>query len=295
MKRLSIIIVTYKSEKDIYDCIDSIWKHCDINKEELETIIVDNSPESEPMFGRLRQQYGDEIRLFHNTYNGGYGQGNNIGIRNATAPVIMIMNPDVRLIEPVFKTALEAFSANKELCIYGMKQMLTETLPSTNSFCCTYMMNGYLYTVLTAFGNKFDCYLPQYMHFSGSCFFIRKDMFEDIGLFDESVFMYGEEDDIHYRLRKKGYTQMEYNPHLHYIHLTKDRKPNLAYEKKLVEVAIQQNEKKGYAASKTIKNRMRNARLMLVREYIRTKIGKKDMALYDMLKDYISTLKNMQS
>ena len=55
MKRLSIIIVTYKSEHDIYDCLQSVWQFCDIPKEELEVIIVDNSPECEPMFTNLRK------------------------------------------------------------------------------------------------------------------------------------------------------------------------------------------------------------------------------------------------
>ena len=44
MKRLSIIIVTYNSEKDIFDCISSIKQWSDIPFEELEVIIVDNNP-----------------------------------------------------------------------------------------------------------------------------------------------------------------------------------------------------------------------------------------------------------
>ena len=296
MKRLAIIIVTYNSEKDIYDCIASIQKHADIPLSEIELIVVDNnSNETDTMFNKIKQQYGEDITLIKNSSNGGYGQGNNVGIRKATAPIVLIMNPDVRLMEPIFKTALKAFEKKPELCIYGMKQMLSADIPSTNSFACTYMMNGYLYTFLTSFGNRFDCYIPKYMHFSGSCFYIRKSMFEDIGLFDESVFMYGEEDDIHFRLRKKGFSQMKYNPHLHYIHLTKERKPNLTYEIKLAEIAIQQNEKKGYPAHKTIKNRIRNAKIMLIREYVKIKFGKKDTALYDMLKEYISTLKNRKT
>ena len=103
MKKVSIIIVTYNSEKDIYDCVDSIQSHTDIPKKEIELIIVDNcSREPEPMFVRLKQQWGEDIILIENTQNGGYGQGNNVGIRRATAPVILIMNPDVRLLEPFF-------------------------------------------------------------------------------------------------------------------------------------------------------------------------------------------------
>lgn len=293
MKRLSIIIVTYNSEKDIYDCVSSIIRHADIPLSELEVIIVDNnSKEPDIMFEKLRGLYGEDIVLIKNTHNGGYGQGNNVGIHRATAPVILIMNPDVRLIGPMFKTAVEAFEKDSDLSVYGMKQMLSPTLPSSSSFICTYMLNGYLNTFLTGLCNRLDHYMPRYMHFSGSCFYIRKTFFEAIGLFDESIFMYGEEDDIHYRLRKAGYKKMVYNPNLKYIHLVKDRLPDLKYELKLVDVAIRQNEKKGYPASKTVKNRLRNARTLLFREYLRIKMGKQDQTLYLMLKELTNNLKH---
>lgn len=293
MKRLSIIIVTYNSEKDIYDCIGSIMTYSDIPLSELELIIVDNnSHDTDTMFAKLKEQYGEDIILIRNTHNGGYGQGNNVGIRRATAPVILIMNPDVRLLEPVFKTALNAYEKDSKLTIFGMKQMLTPTIPSTSSFVCTYMMNGYVGTILTALCTRMEWYIPCCMYIHGSCFFIRKSFFEEIGLFNESVFMYGEEDDIRCRLRKIGYKKIIYEHKLHYIHKTKEREPDLDYELKLVNAVIRQNEKHGYPADKIIKNRIRNAKLLLLREFLRIKTGKKDTKLYDMLKKYIFTLKN---
>ena len=113
MKRLSVIIVTYHSEHDIYDCLQTVWQYCDIAKEELEVIVVDNTPECEPMFTRLKECYGQAVTLVHNSHNGGYGQGNNVGIRLAAAPVVLIMNPDVRLCEPVFSTAVKAFEDDR--------------------------------------------------------------------------------------------------------------------------------------------------------------------------------------
>lgn len=287
MKRLSIIIVTYNSEKDIFDCISSIKQWSDIPFDELELIIVDNnSRNTDSMFEQLRSLYSNDIVLIKNTHNGGYGQGNNMGIRRATAPVILIMNPDVRMMEPVFKTTLDAFERNNSLCMYGMKQMLSATEVSSNSFCCAYTVNGYLQTIMTSIGNRFDYYLPRYMHFSGSCFFIRKEMFEQVGLFDETIFMYGEEEDIHYRMRKSGFKQMIYNPKLHYIHLTKEREPNLAYETKLLDVAIEHSKKKGYDVSKTIKNRLRNNTILLLREKVLVFLGKKDKRQMNLLKEF---------
>lgn len=296
MLRLSIIIVTYNSEKDIYQCLDSIYAFSDLPEEEFEIIIVDNnSKHVDELFSRIRQDYPRNVHCVKNPKgNGGYGQGNNIGIKEAKAPVVLIMNPDIRLIQPVFLTPVEAMEADHDISMYGMKQMLTDKIPSKNSFSCTYMMNGYLYTIMTAVSNRWDYFNPKYMYFSGCCFFIRKDLFQSIGLFDETVFMYGEEDDIHYRMTQKHGAHMVYNPKLRYIHKTLGRKPTLSYHKQVVDVAILQNEKKGYPKRKTVLNRIRNTRMLLWREWLKLKLGKADHEHYEQLRAYMSYLKSLR-
>ena len=297
MKKLSIIIVTYNSEKDIYECLDTIYSHCDIPIKELEVIIVDNnSTDCDTMFNKLKTLWGEDIILIKNSSNGGYGQGNNVGIRQCSAPVVLIMNPDVRLVCPIFRKAINLFSKDKNMCILGMKQWLTLDEPSSNSFTCTSRMNGYLSTILSALCTRLDIYLAKYMHFSGSCFFINKAMFETVGLFDESVFLYGEEDDIHYRLMHRFKDcKMIYDKSLRYLHLTKDRKPDIKYEKMLIDVAVMQNKKKGYCEKKTLKNRQCCINLQIFRERIRIMHGKNDKTLLNMLeelKNYINILIN---
>ena len=251
MKQLSIIIVTYQSEHDIYDCLDSVWQFCDIPPADLEVIIVDNSQDCESMFSKLRNQYGQDITLIHNTHNGGYGQGNNVGIRQASAPVIMIMNPDVRLCQPIFKTALEAFKKDSLLYMYGMKQLLSPTVKSPLSFDCSRRLNGYIIPLLSTICNKLDLYIPHFMYLQGSCFFVNKAKFEAVGLFDEELFMYGEENDIHWRLRKKFGTHIVYNSKLCYQHLTLDRPMSLATELKMVDSIARSDEKKGVPKNHT--------------------------------------------
>lgn len=102
MRKVSVVIVTYNSERHIYDCLESLFKYNDIG-DALEVIVVDNcSKDYEGMAKQITFRYGYGVKLVQNTNNGGYGQGNNVGIMNAAAPIIMIMNPDVRLCEPVF-------------------------------------------------------------------------------------------------------------------------------------------------------------------------------------------------
>ena len=292
MKRLSIIIVTYKSEHDIYDCLQSVWKFCDIPKEELEIIIVDNSPDCEPMFTNLRKQYGDSLVLIHNTHNGGYGQGNNVGIRQASAPVVMVMNPDVRLCEPLFKAALKAFENDSRLCMYGMKQMLSAEVKSPLSFDCSRRMNGYLIPIVSSLCNKFDMYIPRLMYLQGSCFFVSKKSMENIGLFDEDIFMYGEEDDIHWRLQKLFGPHFKYNAHLRYLHLTLERPMSLATEQKMVASIALSNEKKGYTRQFTYQNFVRYHRVRLLSAYIKKALGRKDaQQQIDILKTVIQDFK----
>ena len=285
MKKVSIIIVTYNSEKDIYDCITSIIENSDISLAEIELVVVDNNSRAcDTMFKKLKTLWGEDIILIKNSRNGGYGQGNNVGIRRCSAPVVLIMNPDVRLVCPIFRKAIDLFSKDKNMCMLGMKQWLTLEEPSTNSFTCTYRMNGYLSTILSALCTRLDIYIAKYMHFSGSCFFINKAMFETVGLFDESVFLYGEEDDIHYRLMHRFKDcKMIYDKSLRYLHLTKERKPDIKYEKTLIDVAVIQNKKKGYSKQKTLINRQRCINLQIFRERLRIMLGKKDQTLLDML------------
>lgn len=285
MKKVSIIIVTYNSEKDIYDCITSIIENSDISLAEIELVVVDNNSRGcDTMFKKLKTLWGEDIILIKNSRNGGYGQGNNVGIRRCSAPVVLIMNPDVRLVCPIFRKAIDLFSKDKNMCMLGMKQWLTLEEPSTNSFTCTYRMNGYLSTILSALCTRLDIYIAKYMHFSGSCFFINKAMFETVGLFDESVFLYGEEDDIHYRLMHRfKECKMVYDKSLKYLHLTKERQPDIKYEKTLIDVAVIQNKKKGYDERITLKNRLRCINLQIFRERIRIMFGKNDKTLLNIL------------
>ncbi len=296
MKQVCILIVTYNSERDIFDCVRSILSHADIPKEEIELIIVDNaSSNPDPMFARLKDLWGDDIVLLKNEANGGYGQGNNVGIRHASAPVILVMNPDVRLADDFFSRPLEAFRRDEHLVMYGMKQMLSPTQPSRDSFWVTTAMNGYVRTVLTSLCNHFDIYCPRWMYFSGSCFFVRKAMFDKVGLFDEAIFMYGEESDIHIRLLRRFGPHFCYDKNLHYIHLIANRKNSLGYEKKLIEADLYVHEKNGRSPAKTLRTHMQINSILLARCYLRKLWGACDEENLELLKAVRSELRIMQS
>ncbi len=221
-KQLSLIILTYNSEKDIYDCLASVYKYNDIG-DGLEIIVVDNNSVGyETMHRQIQELYPDVI-VIKNEKNGGYGQGNNIGIRASSAPIIAVMNPDVRLIMPVFGTFIKALSSpNVVMC--GGKQYATKTKPNS-SFYCDFHVSPTKQSLIYRIRRKLDKYNYKYMWLQGAFWAIRKDVFEQIGLFDENLFMYAEEYDVHIRLLKYfPQKRMVYLPNLKYLHLTESRK-----------------------------------------------------------------------
>ncbi len=290
-KRLSIVIVTYNSERDVFDCVESIQRWADVPREELELIVVDNqSREPQAMFDRLREQWGEDIILIENTLNGGYGQGNNIGVRAATAPVCLIMNPDVRLYEPLFATALTTFDERLQVGMLGMVQMFSSTSKSKHSTSPSYLVNGYLLVALYAVCNRLDWYLPSCMYITGSCFFVRREMFLKAGAFDETNFMYGEEDDLHYRMKQRyGSRCFAFNKSLHYIHLAEHRAPSFDYEKRIIDASLALWRRNGVSVQRIVKHFLQANRLLLWRAARNKKDRERDEVLR-ATREYLKSL-----
>ena len=87
-KDLTVVIVTFKSEKVIDDCINSIDK-------DLPIIVVENS--NNQNFKRLLEEKFDNVKCILTNKNLGMGRGNNVGIKNANSKYVMIINPDTVL------------------------------------------------------------------------------------------------------------------------------------------------------------------------------------------------------
>jgi len=190
IKLLSVIIVTYRSNSIIDQCLDSIYLHNDMC-ESLEIIIVDNSPSDDPMCQRLKTKYKD-LRILKNSSNGGYGQGNNIGAKLARGKYLLILNPDTVLVENIFKFSLLQFEEDRYLSIFGIQLVSADLKPSI-SFIYRKEFANILSNPLIKIFNKFDYFLSERMVPSGACMFIRKETFFKAGMFDENMFMYLEE------------------------------------------------------------------------------------------------------
>ena len=87
-QNLTIVIVSFKSNHVIHDCINSIDKN-------IRIIVVDNSNDQQ-FVENLEIKYKN-VKCILSSENLGMGAGNNLGIKNANSDYVLILNPDVIL------------------------------------------------------------------------------------------------------------------------------------------------------------------------------------------------------
>ncbi len=219
-KQISLIIVTYESSGLIQDCLDSVFQFNDINGG-LEIIVVDNgSTDQVALFEFIKSRYNEKVTCIASPGNTGYGAGNNLGVRHASSDRIVIMNPDVRMVEPVFAALLTFFEKNPDS---GMVSV------SFADESCPFFVKPEHHTILNLMTFKFYVRSKQFnsrkMYLPGSFVMFDRAVFEQVGCFDEKIFLYFEEADIATRIEKAG-KKVRRIDNLHVFHLTHNRKLN---------------------------------------------------------------------
>jgi len=199
--RISVITVAYKNSKVVVDLLNSIHKYNDIG-DELEVIIVDNSPED------CRIEDAIKVADYKGyTYipadNRGFGAGNNIGAAVAQGKILAFLNPDIILIEPIFKKILEKFNNDDKLAWVG-GQLLDKN--GKRNFSFGYRFEYSNCSLFESVKFKIEEYFQKFdknrMYLIGADIIIRCTIFEQIGKFDENIFMYHEENDLTQRVLK---------------------------------------------------------------------------------------------
>ncbi len=193
-KKLSIITVAYKSNALIQKCIRSLEKYNDIS-DGIEVIVVDNYPFGEDSFSRISSQF-PHVTVINNPSNGGFGQGNNIGVNRSSGDYLLFLNPDTELIEPIFKFSIDKFDFDPKLAAFGMTLCDHERRTDQKSYGLLPENSGVVRQLLSNFLIKYLNFTPKSIYPWGADLFIRRNIFLEIGGFDENYFLCYEEPDL---------------------------------------------------------------------------------------------------
>jgi GT2 family glycosyltransferase len=199
----SVIIVTYNSVNYLSKCIDSIIKqNCNV-----EIIVVDNcSTDNTVMF--LLENYSF-VRVIQSKDNGGYGKGNNLGIKYANSDNIIIINPDTIMESGCISQLLESLETGEK--IITTPKILTYDRSAINSCGHINHFTGLGFT--RGFGENPNSFsTPEYVSGTvGTCFALKKKHMIELGGFDENFFMYREDGDLAWRAHLKKF-KIKYVP-----------------------------------------------------------------------------------
>ncbi len=212
MIRLSVIIVAYNCYEYLKNCIYSIYRYNDIG-DKLEVIVVDNGDDCSCERIASVPGFGGVIAFKHD--NTGFGAGNNAGAKIAKGDILLFLNPDTVLVEPVFSFCLDKFDYDTKLGCFGVQLVDKNMQPAPSGGFRLQM--GFWKTQSYMVLDKLGIFIPRYMFTSGADMFIRKDAFFECGAFDENLFMYCEEPDICNRLNLIG-KKVAYFPEKRIIH-----------------------------------------------------------------------------
>ncbi len=200
---VSIIIVNYNSKRYLENCISSIYLH---NKScNIEVIVVDNASVDNSL--EQIDTNDKDIKIIKNSQNLGFAKAANQGAKIAQGKYIFFLNPDIYLKNNAIKILFDFMEHNKN-CMVAGGLLTNENGKYTYSFGSLPKMKD---SIFAAYGfysliksEKVNINrIQETEQICGADFFISKDLFFEIGMFSEDFFLYYEEIELCYRLRKK--------------------------------------------------------------------------------------------
>ncbi|MFQ5797956.1 MAG: glycosyltransferase family 2 protein [Bacteroidota bacterium] len=224
---VSIILVNHNTREILRKCLSSIGKQA--KGIAYEIILVDNN--STDGSAEMVQREFPAVRLIRNSENRGFAAANNQGISRACGDYTLLLNSDTEVLDGAIQRTVEFMERHPKASIVGCRLLNRDgTLqPSCRSFPSVlnlFTESFFLYLIFkrSKFFGKY--YMSFFNHGSirevdvvkGAYMMIRKEVFDRVGLFDESYFMYAEEMDFCYRAKKSGHKVFFY-PGSQVIHL----------------------------------------------------------------------------
>ena len=210
--QLSVIILNYNVRYFLELCVLSVQKS--LENVDYEIIVVDNNSQDNSC--EMMKQRFPSVKLIENKENSGFPKGNNIGVAAAKGEYICILNPDTVVAEDSFTKVLAFAKKQKELGIVGVKLIdgTGNFLPESKRgiptpFVAFTKITG-LYKI---FPKTFGEYYAQHLSENetgkvdilvGAFMLMKRDLYNEIGGFDENCFMYSDDIDLSYMALKKG-------------------------------------------------------------------------------------------
>lgn len=212
--QLSVIILNYNVRFFLEQCVASVQEA--LTNIDSEIIVVDNDS-SDDSCEMIKSRFPN-VKLIENNSNLGFPKGNNIGVSQAKGDYICILNPDTVVAEDTFAMILAFAEKQENLGIVGCKLIdgSGNFLPESKRGIPTpFVAFTKIVGLNKLFPNWeiFNRYYAQYLSENetgkvdilvGAFMIMKRDLYNEIGGFDENCFMYSDDIDLCFMALKIG-------------------------------------------------------------------------------------------
>lgn len=205
---VSVIIVTWNSEEYIEQCLTALSRIIP----PLQIILVDNGSLDNTV--KIVENKFSSLRVVKNYYNAGLSQAINTGARLATGKYILLLNPDVIVMETTIHKLWQLMEDKEDvggcgprfLAIDGKIQPSCRELPTFKNLFLEFSGVGRFCKTgswkMWYFNHRETREVDQPM---GSCLMVRKKVFDEIGGMNERYPIFMNDVDLCYRIKMAGY------------------------------------------------------------------------------------------
>lgn len=217
--KVAVIIVNYNDVANTNRFVNQITKYEVINR----IVVVDNKSTAIGAFENLKKLESNKVKVLQADKNGGYDYGNNFGVKylqsqNEEYDYIIISNSDIEIEEKAIMRCLDVLEANTNVAICAPRMFNKDDKPIRRSSWkirtfwldvvhATRLLEILFYKVLRNGEYSEEEYKNEILKveaISGAFFIIRYDVLKNIGLLDENVFLFYEEDILAQKIKQKG-------------------------------------------------------------------------------------------
>lgn len=204
MKSVCIVILNYNNYEDTIECINSVK---DIEYKNYEIVVIDNCSSNDSV-AELKKKFNDTIVLIENDKNLGYAGGNNVGLKYAYDygfEYVCILNNDTVVKKDFLSKCVEYLEVNKEVAFVGpiVLEYTNDIVQSSGGRVL--VKKGSMEQINT--GKKRDeieCEIDC-DYISGACMVFKTKLLQSQGYIPENYFLFYEETEWCYRVKKNGY------------------------------------------------------------------------------------------
>lgn len=225
---VSIVIVTWNCRDLLIDCLESIARYAgDVSHEIL---VIDNASADDTL-EMLAQTYPG-VRIIANDENLGFGRASNQGMAEARSPLICLLNPDTVFTQPnTLARMVQRMHDFPEIGAAGCHLVFPDgshqvgdagDLPTIGSVLSHSLFLSKLaprrFPGLFLQARGIEPPFGRVGWVCGACTIVRRSVFEQIGGFDESYFLYGEDVEWGCRMTQRG-VFVAYFPDITIVHV----------------------------------------------------------------------------